>query len=42
MLAVDAGNPTVLVNDGRKGIEKNLTFFLGGIERRFQGIEKKI
>jgi len=34
---VDAGNPTVLVNDGRKGIEKNLSFFpfLRGIVGRF-------
>ena len=42
MLAVDAGNQTVLVNNGSKGIEKNLTFFLGEIERRFQGTEKNI
>ena len=40
MLAVDARNPTVLVNNGSKGIEKNLTF-LREIERRFQGTEKK-
>jgi hypothetical protein len=27
MLAVDAENPMVFVNNGRKGIEKNLSFF---------------